>query len=161
MVQAPAMESTQAVWLNVPLPAGRIEDTPGRVVVEESLNIAELEALLVSMRDESPDTHFVRVAECDRLRLPVAAPCRSGLRLSQVIPVPSPARGSCSLFVEPRYSQDPARGIKSVADGLWNEAAKPLLEGKFSFRAGEFHPFDDYDLQFILQALAVEEDDES
>lgn len=148
--------------LTFPFLIGALRTPPGLVVAGEEANFAELHALLGSMRDHTPHSRYVRIAECDRLRQAVAAPGFLRFRPPGVDrQIPSPAHGVCALYVQPQYIPDEVRGIASVAESLWRECAQAILTGNFSFRNGSFQSFDDADLRFIREAFLAPEDDEA
>ena len=141
---------------------GALRSPPGRVIEAEDANFAEFIALLTSMRDETPESHYIHVGECDRLHQPVANPTSSYSKPSAIdCPLPSPASNRTAVVFQPKYLPDPARGIESVSETLWPLLAKPVMAGKFSFHEGTFHRFGKDDRAFIAQALSLPDDDET
>jgi hypothetical protein len=113
------------------------------------------------MRDETPETHYVHIGECDRLRQPVANPA---LRYGQLNPIYRQLRSRDSarttVVLQPDYFPHPARGLDSIVQALWPQLVTPVVAGTFSFYAGEFHRFGRNDRTFIAQALAMPDDEE-
>jgi hypothetical protein len=112
--------------------------------------------LLESMRDETPEGAFVRISECDLLHQPIATK-RMDLYApdARFTPVPSPEHGRCSLFVEDKYIPDPARGLESVAETLWDLCSLAILKGRFTFKDGRYVYFGDEDREFISRATLI------
>jgi hypothetical protein len=148
--------------LTLPFLVGAIRVPVGKTLLAEDDNYREFQALLESMRDDTPDLYYIRIAECDRLRQPVVSPCPSLYRPGSVDKrIPSRARNGCWLYVQPDYLPEEERGIASLVESMWRHSAQPILDGKFSYRNGSFQPFDENDLRFIREALAAVSEDEA
>src|SRR5260221_2735595 len=62
--------------LTFPFLLGALRTPPGLTIAADELNRGELTTLLESMRDNTPPSHYVRIALCDWLHEPVAAALR-------------------------------------------------------------------------------------
>lgn len=141
---------------------GALRTPAGAPTSDESANLAAFLALIRSMRDETPESHYIHVAECDRLRQPVANPMSSYFKPSDVDrPLVSPISNRAALVFQPQYLSDPERGIDSIAEALWPLLVEPLVTGRFSYYDGAFRPYRADDLAFIAEALALPDDNET
>jgi hypothetical protein len=141
---------------------GALRTPPGRMIANENANLEEFVALLLSIRDNTPESHYIHVGLCDRLHQPVANPAPSFCRPSNTArPLPSPTINHRTLVLQPVYFPDPMRGIDSIVEALWPQLVEPIMSGKFSFYDGAFHPFGKNDLAFIAEALALPDEDET
>ncbi len=140
---------------------GATRTPPGRVINDEQENVAQFLALITSMRDETPDSHYIAVGECDRLRQPVANPTWNYGQPSPLYrALRARATNRASLVFQPQYFPHPARGIESVREALWPLLAAPVTAGTFSFYGGRYHKFGQNDRAFIADALSLPDDDE-
>ena len=148
--------------LTLPFLVGALRIPPGRLISDDASNLAQLRALLESMRDHTPDEYYIKIAKCDRLQQPVAAPGPRGYRPASIDkPLPTPTRSNCALFASPQYLIDETGGIDALVESLWAAVGTPISNGLFSFRDGSFQPFDERDLRFIRDALASGREDEA
>jgi hypothetical protein len=143
--------------LSFPFMVGALQDPPGRKLAPKGGRDA-LSNLLISMRDETPGSHLVRVSECDRLRQPVAAPIHSAFRLPDQVGIQSLQANRTSLFVSPEYLADDGDSIEAVIASIWRLNGDAITEGRYSFRAGRFDVFDATDHQFAAEAFALLDD---
>lgn len=139
---------------------GALRIPPG-AVLDEQTSLAEFRALLQAMVNETPSGFLVRIAQCPRLRQPVAAalsgtPALADASLGEAIAFHGGA--ASRLYVWPEYFSDESRGLESVTVALWRVFGRPICEGKFSYRAGAFQPFDADDLWFIRRAFEAEDE---
>ena len=155
-------ESNRRFGLTLVFLIGALRTPPGRVITDEGANLAEFVALIRSMRDETPESHYIHVGKCDRLHQPVANPTSSYFRPTDTDrPLPSPTLNRTAVVFQPKYFPDPARGIESITDALWPLLVEPVMAGSFSFYEGAFHRYGKNDRAFIAQALALPDDDET
>jgi hypothetical protein len=147
--------------LTFPFLVGALREPPG-AATDTNVAEGELKRLLVSMRDETPESYAIRISECDRLHQPVAAQI-PGVYSAGVgfAAIPSPTNGRVSLYVSEQYLLGAPRGIDAVSNPLWTMSATAISERHFSFHDGSFHGFDDRDLGFIREALAMADEDEA
>jgi len=142
--------------LTLPFLVGAVTETSGARAGKALYET--LVAVLESMRDETPHTSFVRVSECDLLHQPVANKIGRDYRPGAGFrPVPSPVDGRASLFVEAKYLVDPARGIESVAETVWDLCSLAILKSRFTFKDGRYVAFEADDRDFIARATAMAE----
>jgi hypothetical protein len=147
--------------LTFPFLVGALREPPG-AVTDTNVAAGELKRLLVSMRDDTPESYTIRIAECDRLHQPVAAPIPGGYGAGVgFAAIPSPTNGRVSLYVSEQYLPGASRGIDAVSNSLWIKSATTISERRFSFNDGAFQRFDDRDLAFIREALTMVYDDEA
>lgn len=147
--------------LTFPFLIGALREPPGATTVADTAR-DELTKLLKSMRDDTPASHVIRIAECDRLHQPVAAPIPRGYSPGVgFTAIPSRTSERVSLYVSKQYLVGVLQSIDAVSDSLWNVIAAPVAERHFSFYEGAFHRFDDRDLGFIRDALAMADEDEA
>ena len=140
---------------------GAIRLPIGRVIEGEEQNRAQFVSLLQSMRDETPDTHYIHIGECDRLHQPVANPTiRYGVLNPLYRHLASPVSGQVRLVLQPNYFPHPMRGMDSVVETLWPKLIVPVMGGTFSFHRGHFHRFGANDRAFISQALSLPDDED-
>jgi hypothetical protein len=122
----------------------------------------ELTRLLESMRDETPASHCVRIAECDRLRQPVAMllrlPYQPGVGFASL---PSPRSGRVSLYVSQQFLADASGGVNTAAGTLWEIVGPYISTGHFSFSEGRAQDFSEGDLMLIRDAFAIPDEDEA
>jgi hypothetical protein len=146
--------------LTLPFLIGALRTPPGARVTDEDVSIKELQSLLESMRDETPDSYYIRIMTCNNLGQPVATPGPSRYRQGSVDrQLFSSKRNICFLYAEPTYLPDEKRGIASLLESLWDHTAQPIRESRFSFRNGKFDAFSESDLRFIREALSTSEDE--
>ncbi len=143
--------------LSFPYMVGALQDPPGRHLTEAEAR-RELGMLLVAMRDETPDTHLIRISECDRLRQPVAAPIHSAFRLPDQTGIRSPHSNRTSLFVAAEYLGG-GDTVEAVADSIWRLNGEPLSEARYSYRAGQFELFGEADRRFAIEVFALPDED--
>lgn len=140
---------------------GATRNPPGQVIRDEEENITQFLALIRSMRDETPESHYIAIGECDRLRQPVANPTWSYGHPSAVYrPLRAAGSQRVSVAFQPQYFPHPARGIDSIREALWPLLAVPVVAGTFSFYGGRFHKFGQGDRAFIADALSLPDEDE-
>ena len=146
--------------LTLPFLIGALRTPPGATVADAGVSIGELRRLLESMRDETPDSYYIRIMTCNNLGQPVATPGPSRYRQGTVDrEIFSTKRDMCSLYIEPTYLPDEQRGFASLLECLWSHSAQPILERRFSFRNGTFDAFSEDDRRFIQEALSASEDE--
>lgn len=147
--------------LTFPFLVGALREPPGAVSATE-VAVGELKRLLESMRDDTPESHVIRIAECDRLHQPVAAPIPGMFNLGVgYAAIPSLKNGRVSLYVSEQYLQGKRPSVETVSNSLWNLSAAAISERRFSFDRGSFRVFDDWDLGLIRDALAMADEDEA
>jgi hypothetical protein len=153
-------ERDRGFALTFPFLVGAIRSVTGSPRNEATFT--ELLALLASMRDETPESDYVRISECDRLHRPVANKMTSyftpGVGFTAV---PSPLHGRSSLFVQTKYLPDAARGIESIAATLWDLCGPAISDSRFSFKNGDYVAFSQEDQDFVLRATLMSDDDET
>lgn len=150
--------------LTIPFIVGALRTPPGSLITDQTLGIAEVESLLVSMRDETPESCYVRIADCDWLEQPVVSTNDiryAGCFRNSYVGFSTTTDEGPLLLVQPKYCPDKERGITSVATTLWGRYADAIMSGRFSFRDGTFQPYDSTDLQFIYDAYAAQSDEET
>lgn len=146
--------------LTLPFSIGALRTPSGAAVTDERASLDELRSLIESMRDETPDSYYIRIMTCSNLGQPVATPGPSRYRQGSVDrELFSMKRNMCSLYIEPTYLPDEKRGIASLLECLWSHAGQPIHERRFSFRDGRFDTFSDGDFRFIREALSASEDE--
>lgn len=121
-------------------------------IVSEETSLAELQSMLVSMRDfERKES--VHVFKCYELGQPVAG---FDQRNGQEEPLVSPVAQVTLLYVQGQYLQGDVPGIDIVARNLWQVYRQPVNEGLFSYSRDDeaFHPFIADDLAFIERAMS-------
>lgn len=121
-----------------------------------------LKGLILSMRDEMPETHWVRIAECGDLGQPVAYLKSSFYAPSEADLILPAQHGRQSVVLQANYWPDQIQGVESFVDFLWNRLGEPISTGRFSFSRTPraFQGFDVSERAFIAEALARDEDDE-
>lgn len=145
--------NTGGFGLTIPYLVGALRASPSNDI--DKPNFQQLLSLLISMRDETPSSHYVHVSECDSLLQPV-------VNISSSFFKPSPSSHQIfsrltnrpSLSLQVKYVPDRSREIDSAAEELWLVSAHVIERGYFSFRDGAFRPFDERDLAFIRDALS-------
>lgn len=146
--------------LTLPFLVGALREPPGAALATEAA-AGELKRLLVSMRDDTPESHIIRIAECDRLHQPVAAPFPGVYNMGiGFAAIPSLKNGRVSLYVAEQYLLGAPPRVDAVLSSLWNMSAAAISERRFSFHGGSFCEFDNRDLGFIRDALAMADEDE-
>jgi hypothetical protein len=141
----------RSVGLTIPFVIGAMRDSADTAPTDEGRCFSELVLLLEEMRDQTPESHLVKIAECTTLIQPVAALYPASSRFNRREAVPSPKDGRVSLYVQTRYRCDGT--IDPVADHLWQEFRNEILGRRFSFKNGTYVPFDEADERFIARAL--------
>jgi hypothetical protein len=144
--------------LTLPFLLGARRSPPGKVELDERGNLAELHALIQSMRDEVPESYWIRVAECPNLRQPVVYLNRVFYRpMAADYQLTSPAQGRVTLAAQASYVPEPATGIDSLAAFIWTLSRDSLVGGRFSYSAAKqaFQVFYATDLDFIGHALST------
>lgn len=119
--------------------------------------------LFRSMRDEAPESVWIRIAECPDLKLPVLYLKSDFYKPAEVdLPIRSPEHGRLALVAQANYVPEPNRGIDSLAEQLWSSSGDAILSGRFAFsrRNSTFNVFDQSDLAFIDEALKRNDDEE-
>ncbi len=134
--------------------------TPPGAVLDLQTSLAEFRALLESMSDETPSRFHVRIAQCPRLRQPIAALISTTAAAGSSLGEPIATHGGLppKLYAWPEYFADDSRDVGSLGRALWVVFGTPICEGRFSYRDGAFQLFDASDLEFIQRALEREED---
>ena len=128
--------------LTFPFLIGALRAPPGVATATDTAR-DELTELLKSMRNDTPESHVIRIAECDRLHQPVAAPIPAGFSPGVgFAAIPSPTSGRVSLYVSEQYLLSAPPSVDAVSNSLWNMSAAPIAERHFSYREGAFHSFD-------------------
>jgi hypothetical protein len=145
--------------MTLPFLVGALQEPSGQALSSEAAFL-ELRKVLESMRDETPPSHVIRIAECDRLHQPVAAPINAMFRLPDNVPIVSPRTQRSALFVAREYLES-GDTLDAALDSLWRANENPLSEGRYSYRGGAFQSFDAADRAFVEAALSMADDDEA
>lgn len=127
---------------------------------EQDANAA-LVSLLGCFRNEAPDLSTTRIYTCPDLGQPVAS-------IRTVSYHASYARWGMSkpemepLDVDPPFRPAQSSDPSAVAALLWSYISKPVLESKFSYSRAlkSYLHFDQSDLDFVIAALAYDEENE-
>jgi len=124
--------------------------------MEEGAAYAAFSALLLSFRDATPEGHSVVIAECVDLRQPIVAryPQEPGREDCEVLRGSSADRAS-RLHVQRPYLRGRKHTVESVLEMFWDRFRQNLTHGEFSFRNGQYAPFDSDDRLFVERALSV------
>jgi hypothetical protein len=95
---------------------------------------------------------LVSIAECSDMHQPRASLTDGAMgHLGDVVLLQD---GSASkLYAVPQYFARPARDIRSLTDGLWGILGDAISRACYSYRTGDWQPFDNDDRQFIGRAL--------
>ena len=79
-----ANNNNRGYGLTLPFVIGAMRTPVGSAVTDESNNIAEVKALLSSIKENTPDTSYISLTVCDRLRQPVFAEGSSFFTMSEI-----------------------------------------------------------------------------
>lgn len=143
--------------LSIPFMIGCTQQPPGTRLTGPEVRDA-LRSLLVAMRDTTPEAYVIRIAECDRLREPVAAPIMAGYGFPDCVGIPQIDGRRTALFVGREYMGD-GRDIEVVEQAIWRLNEEPLTTGNYSKRGGQWLPFNGDDVEFALSAAAYPDED--
>lgn len=128
--------------------------------VSEAATIRDLSELLRSMRDEAPESDYVRISECDRLLQPVVNKMANiGHPGVGFVPVPSPVHGRQSLFVQVKYLADGAQCTARAAETFWRTLGSAISSSRFTFENGKYLTLSEEDIAFVRRAAAISEDE--
>lgn len=123
----PSRRVRVAMGLTPSFLVGALRTPPGAVLDRES-SLAELRALLESMRDESVGSLVVRIAECPKLQQPVAA-LVSGAPGSLGEPIVGSDGSPSCLYAWPQYLAKGSRDVESLAAALGVRSGRPFARG--------------------------------
>jgi hypothetical protein len=106
--------------LTLPFALGAMRTPPGSVVSDESKNIAEAKALLLSRRDETPDTSHISLTVYDRLRQPVFAEGSSFFTTSDAYArLKNTNSKKISLYISMKIMNRENESIENLLGALW------------------------------------------
>jgi|SRR5882762_1452605 len=147
--------------LTLPFLVGALRNPPGAPFADKAASYGGLLSLLEQMRDQAPESHYVHVYECDRLRQPVVSITPTFYSPSAVDwGIATPSGRECRLYIAPKYQSADSGAIGAVAGKLWEMLSSALVEGRFSFRSGSYQPFNGEDKRFVADALLHDQDNE-
>jgi hypothetical protein len=129
--------------------------TPVGAIEGAELSHKELRMLLKSMLDETPEEYVLRISRCDHIDQPIVAPTPAMYR-PQGIAIHSPAQARDTLFVDSEFLPGGDASLVTLTEKIWTECQRPICDGRFSFRRGEYHPYDKDDLDTIQQSQNLE-----
>ena len=122
---------------------------------DESASQADLRALLVAMRDETPEGYYTAISWCGVIVQIIVAV--SFFRPADRPPrFPSPLNAVRGLDVDAVYGL-PDSDLEALTGDLWRRYADVILGGNFSYRDGAWRPFSEREIEEIVRCLAVEE----
>jgi hypothetical protein len=156
-----AHNKNRGYGLTLPFLVGALRIPIGSVVVDEKQNIDDVKNLLLSMRDNTPDTSYVSVTECDRLHQPVFAESSSYYTPPDVYTrIATLNSGKCFLYVAPNILPNEKQSVEELLDKLWKINGDSILRGTFSFSNGGFTKFSGKDYALIDSANLIGDDEE-
>jgi hypothetical protein len=137
--------------LGIPFLIGGSRVSHKSVVVSPDQVQAEMDALLTSFLEDAPNDYAVRVDRCgDEAKMkdePVAtllySPHLAGASLS------SRRQGRPTLFVSPKLNYGEITSLSALSERLFDELHAHICNGRFSYRGGEYHGFNQGDLDII------------
>ena len=144
--------------LTLPFLIGALGEPPGQAFTDEPSAEQALLALLVQLRDQTPESHLARLFQCPKLKQPVVSVTSSFYSPSYAAWGIEPPAGT-RLHIDARY-QGSSNTVDSAVEQLWQEMKMPLMGGRFSFRNGAYRSFDESDKVFIASALSHDEENE-
>lgn len=140
----------------IPFILGALRRPVGAVAAPDASR-AELRALLVAMRDDTPAPHNVVIQGCTTLGEPVVA--LSDHQPGGFIRLDSVSKPGRALYCGPSYGAD-VHDFESLAEALWERYAQVISEGRFSFRNRTWHPFDQAERAKLKSHCNIAEDAE-
>jgi len=135
----------------IPFLLGALRTPPGAPREPETARM-DLMALLLAIRDQTPEGYAVTIEPCPRIKQPVVV--LQGYEPS--IRIESPLGNGRGLNVHIGYCPDPSMGLESVAKELWELHARDIRAGRFSFHDGTFRAFDSEELANIAKAISLD-----
>lgn len=145
----------------LPFVIGAMRTPPGSVVTDESKNIAEVKALLSSIKEDTPDTSYISLAICDRLRQPVFAEGSSFYSMPEMYArLTESNSGKITFYIAPAIMSREDESIENLARLLWERNGEAILQGNFSYSSGAFAKYSEGDLALISSAASLADEEE-
>jgi hypothetical protein len=144
--------------LTLPFLVGALRNPVGTIIEDEKENIKDALSLLVSIRDETPDTSYISLTVCPGLQQPVF---HEGLNTpldTTLTKVPKLDNIECCLYVSASILPNGKQSVEDLMDSLWQVSSAEIVGGKFSFANGNFMNFTDKDYQLIKDAHTIEDE---
>lgn len=156
-----ANNNNRGYGLTLPFVVGAMRNPPGSVVFDEAKNIAEVKALLSSIKEETPDTSYVSLTVCDRLRQPVFAEGSSFFKMPEMYARLSKSKSErISFYIAPEIMTRENESIENLVGLLWGRNGKAIMQGDFSYSNGTFTKYSDSDLALISSALSMADEEQ-
>jgi hypothetical protein len=140
--------------LTIPFLIGALREPPGASASKGPSGIAEIRALVDSIRSHRASGYYHYIRPCDKVgnhlaltRIPSTYPPEGTFAIT-----PDSDKANCSLYA--RIVNDAAASpVERLTMALWTEFEPCISKGLFSYRGNDFRPFDDDDLRLIDVAL--------
>jgi hypothetical protein len=156
-----AHNKNRGYGLTLPFLIGAMRTPVGSVVVDKEQNMADVEQLFESIRDNTPDTSYISLTVCDRLHQPVFAESSSYFTPPELhARIPKLDGEECFLYVAPIILPQEKNRIEDLLEVLWKVSGDAILEGAFSFSNGAFVKYSDKDFALISSAKHIQENEE-
>ncbi len=123
----------------IPFLLGALRE-PAGTVSDEATSRTELRALIVAMRDQTPEGHQAIITSCGTIGQLIVTVAFAGASAA-AHRIPSPSNQGRGLDVEPIYGL-PVVDVDSLSEELWRRHGSEILQGHFSWRGGEWREFD-------------------
>lgn len=147
--------------LTLPFVIGAMRTPVGSVVTDESNNIAEVKALLSSIKEDTPDTSYISLTVCDRLRQPVFAEGSSFFTMPEMYArLTESNSGRNDFYIAPEIMSRENESIENLARLLWERNGGAIMQGNFSYSNGAFTKYSERDLALISSAVSLADEEE-
>lgn len=127
-------------------------DLKVRSISEDDVRGA-LTELVTSLVNDMPAQQLVHVTRCAVLGEPVVRPLASRLADYYKHGLESETQKRRTVILDEEFADKASASTDYMVDRLFEELGPQLCAGRFSFEKGNYRPFDDYELDFILGTL--------
>lgn len=147
--------------LTLPFLVGALREPIGARFENADEGYAALVSLLARFRDESPESEMARLFTCPELGQPVVSVVSTYYHPSYAAWGLSPPTRT-PLSIDPPYRPERPDDLTAAAKLLWSVVSSAIEEGKFAYsrRTGAYREFAEGDRNFIVDALAYDEENE-
>jgi hypothetical protein len=112
----------------------------------------ELFNLLTSFVDDTPKEHVVSIIRCAHIQQPVVRLLPSGYRSPHGLD--SIKQGRRTVLLDSEFATGQT-SVSGLTEQLFQELGKAICEGRFSFRSGDYHFFNNDELDFIKGSTSL------
>jgi len=108
----------------------------------------ELFSLLTSFVDETPQEHVVSIFRCANINKPVVRLLSSDHAHYSSHGLDSSIQGRRTVLLDSEFAVGQP-SVPGVTEQLFQELGTAICKGRFSFRAGDYQTYTDYERDFI------------